>query len=181
VDALTSDYIRAMLIVLNKQLETLESAQQTIVIVGGSCLALMGLRDATHDVDLISPIDETLRIAIREIAIIEGLEMSWMNSSALAFMAEDFEQSRCSSIMDLSRLKVLTLNVDDLFIMKVHAARNPQDFADLVLLWPRCSFMSANDVVERYWVSYSMAYPDDFLDVYVQQVIDRARFLGRCY
>ena len=41
--------------------------------------------------------------------------------------------------------------------------------------------MSANDVVERYWVSYSMAYPDDFLDVYVQQVIDRARFLGRGY
>ena len=57
MDALTSDYIRAMLIVLNKQLETLGSAQQTIVIVGGSCLALMGLRDATHDVDLISPID----------------------------------------------------------------------------------------------------------------------------
>jgi len=176
VDALTSDFIRTMLVVLNEQLDTLGSAQQTIVIVGGSCLALMGLRDATHDVDLVSQIDETLQIAIRDTALVEGLEMSWMNSSAMAFMAEDFEQSRCSLIMDLSRLKVLTLHVDDLFIMKVHAARNPQDFADLVLLWPRCSFVSANDVVGRYWVSYSMAYPDEFLHVYVQQVIDRAEW-----
>jgi Nucleotidyltransferase of unknown function (DUF6036) len=48
-------------------------AQTRLIVVGGSYLALHGLREATRDVDTITVLDEAVRSAVREVARRRGL------------------------------------------------------------------------------------------------------------
>ena len=56
----------------------------TVVVVGGSVLALHELREATRDVDCISRLDEQLRIAASEVARRHDLSPHWLNDNAAA-------------------------------------------------------------------------------------------------
>lgn len=96
----------------------------------------MGLRESTNDVDVISKIDADFEIAIGYVSVAENLSLKWLNSSAGAFV--------------------------------------PQDFVDLVSLWPRCSFENAAMAVKRYWTAYPVAYADEFLEEFVGRIADSA-------
>ena len=48
-------------------------AQTRLIVVGGSYLALHGLRESTRDVDTITVLDEAVRSAVQEVASRRGL------------------------------------------------------------------------------------------------------------
>jgi hypothetical protein len=175
VDLFNSEIIVRLLRAVNEQLEELCAEKQIMVVVGGSSLALMGLRESTRDIDLVTEIDDSLLAAIIQVANAFQISESWMNNSARFFAPGTAIMDRCSVFLDLSKLRIHFLHTDDLFVMKLYASRGPIDFADLVLLWPLCSFADAKSAVNHYWELYEGAYPDEFLEEYVQRIVDQAR------
>lgn len=55
-------------------------AQTRLIVVGGSYLALHGLRESTRDVDTITVLDEAVRSAVQEVARRRGLAPHWLNA-----------------------------------------------------------------------------------------------------
>ena len=174
MDQFNAERIFGLLRCLNGELSKLGSSRRTIVVVGGSSLALMGLRESTSDVDVISKIDADFEIAIGYVSVAENLSLKWLNSSAGAFVPQDFDNSRCSLFANLSNLRILLIQPDDLFIMKLFASRGARDFVDLVALWPICSFENTAMAIKRYWTAYPAAYPDEFLEEFVKRIADLA-------
>jgi hypothetical protein len=178
VDLFNSEIILKLLQAVNEQLEELCAEKQEIVIVGGSSLALMGLRESTRDIDLVTEIDDSLLAAIIQVANAFQISENWMNNSARFFAPRNTSLDHCAIFLDLSKLRIHFLHTDDLFVMKLYASRGPIDFLDLVLLWPLCTFAEAKSAVNHYWDLYEGAYPDEFLEEYVQRIIDQARLKG---
>jgi hypothetical protein len=175
VDLFNSEIILKLLQAVNEQLEELCAEKQEIVIVGGSSLALMGLRESTRDIDLVTAIDDSLLAAIIQVANAFQISENWMNNSARFFAPRNTSLDHCAIFLDLSKLRIHFLHTDDLFVMKLYASRGPIDFLDLVLLWPLCTFAEAKSAVNHYWDLYEGAYPDEFLEEYVQRIIDQTR------
>ena len=175
MDLFNSEIIVRLLQAVNEQLEELCAEKQEIVIVGGSSLALMGLRESTRDIDLVTAIDDSLLAAIIQVANAFQISENWMNNSARFFAPRNTSLDHCAIFLDLSKLRIHFLHTDDLFVMKLYASRGPIDFLDLVLLWPLCTFAEAKSAVNHYWDLYEGAYPDEFLEEYVQRIIDQAR------
>jgi hypothetical protein len=175
VDLFNSEIILKLLQAVNEQLEELCAEKQEIVIVGGSSLALMGLRESTRDIDLVTEIDDSLLAAIIQVANAFQISENWMNNSARFFAPRNTSLDHCAIFLDLSKLRIHFLHTDDLFVMKLYASRGPIDFLDLVLLWPLCTFAEAKSAVNHYWDLYEGAYPDEFLEEYVQRIIDQVR------
>jgi hypothetical protein len=69
------------------------AAPTTVVVAGGSCLALMGLRDTTADVDSVSELPPDLLDAAREVAEEMGIKETWLNASASPLEAQ--QPRRC--------------------------------------------------------------------------------------
>ena len=174
MDLFNSEIILKLLQAVNEQLEELCAEKQEIVIVGGSSLALMGLRESTRDIDLVTEIDDSLLAAIIQVANAFQISENWMNNSARFFAPRNTSLDHCAIFLDLSKLRIHFLHTDDLFVMKLYASRGPIDFLDLVLLWPLCTFAEAKSAVNHYWDLYEGAYPDEFLEEYVQRIIDQA-------
>ncbi len=100
--------IRACLERLADKLEQRGANRQvTIIVAGGSCLALMGLRDSTVDVDAVNRLDRKVRHAAREVALEEGLPDTWLNSSALAWKPQVLEEGDCTPLIDRTGLRVV--------------------------------------------------------------------------
>lgn len=175
MDLFNSEIIVRLLQAVNEQLEELCAEKQEIVIVGGSSLALMGLRESTRDIDLVTAIDDSLLAAIIQVANAFQISENWMNNSARFFAPRNTSLDHCAIFLDLSKLRIHFLHTDDLFVMKLYASRGPIDFLDLVLLWPLCTFAEAKSAVNHYWDLYEGAYPDEFLEEYVQRIIDQVR------
>lgn len=175
MDLFNSEIILKLLQAVNEQLEELCAEKQEIVIVGGSSLALMGLRESTRDIDLVTEIDDSLLAAIIQVANAFQISENWMNNSARFFAPRNTSLDHCAIFLDLSKLRIHFLHTDDLFVMKLYASRGPIDFLDLVLLWPLCTFAEAKSAVNHYWDLYEGAYPDEFLEEYVQRIIDQTR------
>jgi hypothetical protein len=57
--------------------------------------------------------------------------------------------------------------------MKLLAGRAP-DHDDMIVLWPRCRFGSAQAAVAAYYSAYPFEEHDPYLVDYVQQVADQA-------
>ena len=76
--------IEANLTALGDRL-AMDGAEVRLLIVGGSYLALHGLRESTVDVDTITRLDATTRDAIEAVAAERGLEPAWLNDHAAAF------------------------------------------------------------------------------------------------
>ncbi|NQV96581.1 MAG: hypothetical protein HQ486_02185 [Acidimicrobiaceae bacterium] len=134
----------------------------------------MGLRESTSDVDVISKIDAVFEIAIGRVSAAENLSLKWLNDSTGAFVPQDFDNSRCSLLANLSNLRILLIQPDDLFVMKLFASRGARDFVDLVALWLMCSFENTAKAVKRYWTAYPGAYADEFLEELVKRIADSA-------
>lgn len=61
-----------------------------------------------------------------------------------------------------------------MFVRKLYAARGEVDHADMVRLWPHCTFTTADDAVALYWQAYPHAPEDEQLTGYVEQIAREA-------
>ncbi|MCW2620861.1 MAG: hypothetical protein JWL64_463, partial [Frankiales bacterium] len=139
-----------------------DGPEQTVIVVGGSLLALrdlrqMALRDlrqTTLDIDSVRPLDAELMTAVAAVAAEHGLAPRWLNDNAAMFKPATLRDSDCLVELRRGRLLVLGAPLDQVFLMKLYASRAP-DLDDLVKLWPHCGFASPQDAVD----AFDSAYP----------------------
>ncbi len=134
---LTPDRIRAYLIEVAELLP--DDAPQCIVVVGGALLALLGFREATNDVDSIKRFGATLKEAVEQVANRHGLAPRWLNDSAAGYAPQTFDEAACTVELDHPRLRVLGAPLQQVFVMKLIAAR-AVDLTDLTAIWSECGF-----------------------------------------
>lgn len=103
---LDGDAIRAVLAELAAELPA-RGPQHTLVIVGGSLLALQGLRETTADVDSVRRLDEELQAAVRSVGERRGLDPRWLNDRSAMFAPVTLREEDCQLLMELPRLRVL--------------------------------------------------------------------------
>jgi hypothetical protein len=154
-----------------------EDSRETIVIVGGSMLAVVGVREATKDVDTARRHSRALSAAAARVAERHDLAPMWLNSSASAWAPSDevIALTDGPPILDLPTLCVHAASADAVFIMKVHASR-PQDYPDIVALWPLCSFRSFPAAADACNQAYAhLSEPDEHLAAHIQRVIEARR------
>jgi hypothetical protein len=147
--------------------------QHVVVIVGGSLLAWRGLRASTEDVDSVTRFDGELRRAVEQVAAAHDLPPRWLNDNAAMFLPATFERGDCDVLMDHPRLVVLGAPLKVVFVMKMYRA-DPNDLADMVVIWPLTGFRSAQEVVDAFFAAYPHAPDDPHLDQFVVEVASRA-------
>jgi hypothetical protein len=168
---LDASQIRSCLEELGEQMTALGVDRQvTVAIAGGSCLALMGLRDTTVDVDVVSRLSEELSAAVRAVAESRGLSPTWLNTRALAWRPRGLRNRDCEVLIDGPALRVVGVPPDALLLMKLNRSSDP-DIADMRRLWPLCSYQSAADVVTRFYEAYPDENFDEFLVDHVREVL----------
>ena len=139
-----------------------EEPQRTVIIVGGALLALHGLRAATRDVDSARRLDDGLARAVARVAARHGLAPKWLNDSAAPFLPATFREDECDLILERPSLRVLGAPLDQVFLMKLYASR-AIDTDDLAVIWPGCSFESAEAAAEAFYEAYPLVERDPFL------------------
>ena len=144
--------------------------QVTVVVAGGSCLALMGLRDTTTDVDVVTPLPRAVKDAAREVARERGIRDTWLNSSALAWRPTGLNDSDCEPLITRPALRVVGVPPDALLLMKLNRASDA-DQADMRRLWPLCTFTTAKEVVAAYRAAYPAEEHDAHLTDYVRTLL----------
>jgi hypothetical protein len=156
---------------LNTALAQQHAERVDLLVVGGSYLALRGLRAGTRDIDTAHHLDRAAKLAIAAVAEQRSLSAHWLNDSARPFLPADFNDARAEVVAVHSHLTVRVPNPDDVFLMKLNASRGEGDLADLIRLWPTCSFENAREVVGRYATAYPHEEPDPDLETYVAERI----------
>lgn len=141
-----------------------------LLVVGGSYLALQGLRESTMDVDTVTRLDDTITSAIEAIADERGLDPAWLNDRAAAF-APSTSAGEGTILFDHPNLTIVGPSDDYVFLSKVDRGKQ-RDFDDLVLLWPRTSFGSPDEAVNAFYAAYPHLEPeaDPHLVDYIERV-----------
>jgi hypothetical protein len=140
-----------------------------IVVVGGSLLAVHGLRQSTLDVDTVRRIEQEVRDAVEQVARVHGLAPAWLNDASAPFRPQTFVEQDCDILLDQGRLLVLGAPLRQAFVMKLFASRvRSRDYDDMVVLWPKCRFDSAEQAVELYRAAYPHEVEDPYLVEYVR-------------
>jgi len=170
-DAALADYGR----VLVEVAESLSpgGVQHVVVIVGGSLLAWHGLRDTTLDVDSARRLDEELVVAVVKVAATHGLDPRWFNAGAARFAPATLDIAECDRLLETPRLLVLGAPLRLVFVMKLSRAQ-PNDLADLVVLFSHTGFVSAAEAVEAFHDAYPHEEPDPGLAGLVIEIARRS-------
>lgn len=172
---LSGDVIRRSLQILNLVLAKGNAPKSKLIIVGGSALALLGIRDSTRDIDLAAAIDPPVSSAAAHLAPFLDLPDDWLNSHAAPFIPCDFNETRCTIELQMSNIDVLVAHPDDLFVMKLNASRGQSDLNDMIRLWPFCTFGTASSAYERFISAYPDSQTDEFLEQHIELIGERAR------
>jgi hypothetical protein len=151
-----------------------DGPQLTIVIAGGSLLALHGLRQTTADVDSVKRLDEELRKAVTTVAVRHDLDPAWLNDRSAAFAPTTLQEKDCPVLLQRGRLAVLGAPLSQVFLMKLYAAR-ARDYDDLVVLWPRAGFRSPEEAASALAAAYPHAPDDPHLADYVRAIAEAAQ------
>ena len=147
--------------------------RHTIVVVGGSVLALRGLRQSTLDVDTVARIEAELADAVAAVARVHDLAPAWLNDASAPFRPRTLVEADCEVLLDRPRLLALSAPLRQVFVIKLFAARvRTRDYDDLVALWPECGFDSAEEAVELYRDAYPHEAADPYLLEYVRGLTD---------
>ena len=96
----------------------------------------------------------SIRAAAEEVARARGFEPDWLNDRVAGFAPVGLDEDECEVFYEHPRLRVLGPPPDYVFLMKLYAARGGPDHDDMVALWPRCSFTSAEDAASRFAAVY---------------------------
>jgi hypothetical protein len=159
------------------RLEAEDAAPEVVVVVGGSFMALHELRESTLDVDIVTPLTSSIRSAVLAVAEEHDFASEWLNDQAARFSPAGLRESDCGVLFDHPRLRVLGPPPKYVFVMKLFAARGP-DYDDMVALWSRCDFASADEAVAFYREAYPNAPDDTYLVSYVETIATEARGFG---
>ncbi|MDP9165115.1 MAG: DUF6036 family nucleotidyltransferase [Actinomycetota bacterium] len=151
-----------------------EGPEHTVIVVGGSLLALRDLRDTTMDIDSVRRLDDELMAAVASVATERGLAPRWLNDHAVMFKPATLQDSDCRVELQRGRLLVLGAPLEQVFLMKLYASRAP-DFDDMVTLWPHCNFASPQAVIDQYYLAYPHAEEDPYLIDHVTAIATTAR------
>lgn len=162
--------IRAVLEKVAQELSA-EGAVHTIVIVGGSLLAMQGLRHTTVDVDSVRRLDPELLAAVRAVAARRDLSPSWLNDHSAPFAPATLREQDCSLLLEAGRLRVLGAPLSQVFLMKLYAAR-ARDYDDLVVLWPRAGFASPAAAATAFRAAFPHAPEDPYLSAFVGDIAE---------
>jgi Nucleotidyltransferase of unknown function (DUF6036) len=168
---LTAELIRTYLLEVAELLP--DGDPQCIVVVGGSLLAVLGLREATTDVDTITRLESSLEAAVAEIATRHDLAPHWLNNSAGRYIPTTLHKEDCSVVIDHARLRVLGAPLQQIFVMKLFAARTV-DIADLMVIWNECGFVSPEQAADLYHLAYPHLERDEYLADYIRELAVRA-------
>jgi hypothetical protein len=76
---------------------------QTLILIGGSYLALRDLRESTRDIDTVTHLDAETRLAISDVAKLNGLDRAWLNDFAAGFRPAGLTTAHCSPILEMVR------------------------------------------------------------------------------
>ena len=74
--------------------------QAKVNVVGGSLLALHGLRDSTQDVDCSIPLDGHIKSAARTVGTRNGLQGDWLNDRSAPWHAATLTVEDCDTIYE---------------------------------------------------------------------------------
>ncbi|HEY7947042.1 MAG TPA: DUF6036 family nucleotidyltransferase [Acidimicrobiales bacterium] len=168
---LTAEKIRAYLVEVADLLP--HGSPQCIIVVGGSLLALLGFREATNDIDSIRKLGASVKEAVAQVAERHGLAPRWLNDSALAFYPQTLNEEDCTVELDHPRLRVLGAPLQQVFVMKLFAAR-AVDIADLTAIWSECGFESPEQAAMLYFAAFPHLAPDEFLVDEIRAIAERA-------
>lgn len=144
--------------------------RRTIVVVGGALLALHGLRGATRDVDVVTPVDEDLGDAVRRVADRHGLAPKWLNDRARPYLPATFDARECETLLDHPALEVLGAPMDQVLLMKVFASR-AADIDDIAVVWAHCSYETVEDAAHAFHEAYPHLESDSYLADFIRQII----------
>jgi len=79
----------------------------TLVVVGGSYMALHDLRESTADVDSLTRLTGELQAAVRAVADRHGLRIDWLNDKAAMFAPTGLRVDDCELLYEHAHLTVL--------------------------------------------------------------------------
>jgi hypothetical protein len=145
----------------------------SLVVVGGSYMALRDLRESPMDVDSVTRLAQDFRAVVRTIADRHGLRSDWLNDSAAGFTPAGLRVEDCEVLYEHKHLTLLGPPSTQVILMKLLAGRTA-DHDDMVALWPSCRFVNAQSAVDAYYVAYPFEEHDPYLVDYVQQIADLA-------
>ncbi len=149
-------------------------ARHTLVLAGGSVMALHGLRAATRDVDCVAQLDKELKAAAGRVGQRRGLEPGhWLNASAAAWRPQTLHEADCQVVLDHPRLLVLGAPLRQVFLMKLVSLR-VRDADDLAVLWPHAGFATPEQAVAAL---YGQAYPGEEPDEHLADFL-RAKLVS---
>lgn len=140
----------------------LPGVRTELVVVGGSYMALRGLRESTADVDTVTDLVVTVRDAVNVVARRRHLRPNWLNDYAKPFTPVGLPFAECDVLFDHPALRLLGPPPGWIFLMKLYAGRAP-DIDDLVALWPLSGLTSADEAAKRFAAAYPHAPVDDDL------------------
>lgn len=174
---LDGNQIRALLTEVAEEL-TGSSSSHTIVVVGGSLLALRGLREATADVDSIRRIDDELRRAVGVVASRHRLAMDWLNDHSAAWTPATFTVETCVVLLQHPQLLVLGMPLRDVFLMKLNRAL-PADLDDMRKIWPHITdqFASSAEVIAAFQAAFPLEPDDEHLAGFVVTELAKGGFV----
>ncbi|MFQ5527409.1 MAG: hypothetical protein ACE5GX_14235 [Thermoanaerobaculia bacterium] len=128
MDALTKKDIRRLLVLLNTELEAVDT-QGELYLVGGAvmCLAL-DAREATQDLDALFRPTKIIREAAARVAAKARVPEMWLNDAVKGYLSPrgDFVP-----YLELSHLRVYVAEPHYLLAMKCAAMRLGEEFHDL--------------------------------------------------
>jgi hypothetical protein len=145
-------------------------ARHSLVIAGGSLLALHELRDATRDVDSIRRLDREVLSAAAAVARRHDLPQSWLNDRAAPFWPQGLTVDVCTPLLEHERLLVLEPPFEFVFVMKLEASR-AADKADMRALWPLCSFADAEEAAALWESAYPYRERDPYLAAFIRELV----------
>lgn len=171
---LTGDQIRDLLGEVAQELDP-SRAQATVLVVGGSLMALHGLREATEDVDSSVRLDADVRAAVRVVAERRHLAIDWLNDHSAAWHPQALRLEDCVVLLEHPRLRVRGAPLPAVFLMKLNRSQ-PQDVVDMITLWPLVveEFSSARAVTEAFYAAFPNEEQDQGLEDYVLDLARRA-------
>lgn len=171
----SGDRIRQLLLEVAESMKPGRS-QSTVLIVGGSLLALRGLRMATQDVDSSMRLDSDLRNAVESVAKKYELAIDWLNDIAVPWHPQTLQLEDCDVLIEHPQLKVLGAPLHAVFLMKLNRSQ-PQDVLDIITMWPlvTSAFPTARAVIDAYYSAFPFEEQDEFLE---SEVVDLAKRAG---
>lgn len=139
-----------------------------LTVVGGSYMALHGLRESTMDVDTITQLSDTVRRAVADVARDFDLDPAWLNDRALAFRPH-IEAQVGAVLFEHPHLVVDGPTADFMFLMKLDRGEQ-RDRSDLIALWPRTSFGTPEAAALAHISAYPHLPEDEHLADYIAEI-----------